>query len=185
MGCEPDIASDQGDKIFSLVDEVIYDAPIKAQITQHIVVSSIPTPSQIERELLRRYSDAKYRRGFRHHVRPTNIFLYIYGSDQQAREEHLWLAMLAKGPLERQGPRVIVDNDRLAALSAPPVAVLVWLITIVDVCMLKRDSPRQGQWPMRHLGFRLISIDSRRFMENCLTITNLRSAQNMALLTTS
>ena len=106
---------------FSLHHEEIYDIPIKAQIEQHIVALDVPTEAELEAEVMRRYDAANARRVFKHHNAPTNIYIYVYGSEEQAQAgQGLWLAMLARGPLDKDPPAVQISEDRLAALSAVP-----------------------------------------------------------------
>ena len=82
---------------FKLISERIQDIPIKTQIEQHIVASAIPTKEQIEAEILKRYRAARSRSGFRYHNPPTNIYIYVYGTEEQARAERgLWVGMIAK-----------------------------------------------------------------------------------------
>jgi hypothetical protein len=116
---EPAAAPDSGR--FSLHREEIYDIPIKAQIEQHVVALDVPTQAALEAEVLRRYDAAKGRRGFKHHNTPTNIYIYVYGSEEQAQAaQGLWIAMLAKGPSDKGMPAVQINEDRLAALSSVP-----------------------------------------------------------------
>lgn len=105
---------------YTIIGEEIYDKPIKTQIVQHILVSGIPTKAELEAELLKRYRAAKARRGFRYFNPATNIFIYIYGTKQQARAgKGLWIGMIAKGFTEKE-PSVVVNAGRLAALSQTP-----------------------------------------------------------------
>ena len=121
-GCgtaETSETSDAG--LFSLVEEKIEDIPIKTQIVQHVVAIDAPTKEQLEAEVLTRYNAAKYRNGFRYHRNPTNIYIYIYGSEEQARDgQGLWIAMLAKSYGETGEPSVVINEERLATLTAEP-----------------------------------------------------------------
>ncbi|ESZ20010.1 hypothetical protein [Mesorhizobium sp. L2C084A000] len=118
-GCGPDETSDNDG--FSLVNEEIYDVPAKTQIEQHVVAQGVPTKSELETEILKRFRAAKKRSGFRHHNSPTNIYIYVYGSEEQARaEQGLWIAMLAKNYHDTWEPPVLMDEGRLAALSKAP-----------------------------------------------------------------
>lgn len=106
---------------YTVVDETVYDKPIKTQIEQHLLASGVPTSTQLEAELLRRYRAARERRGFRYHNPPTNIYIYIYGSKEQARaRQGLWIGMIARGPLDRSDPKPVIDGGRLSALSTVP-----------------------------------------------------------------
>lgn len=106
---------------YTVVDEKIYDRPIKTQIEQHIVVSGVPTKAGLEAEILKRYHAAMSRRGFQYYNPAANIYIYVYGTEQQARAgQGLWIGMLAKGFSDKAEPRVLVNEDRLAALSHAP-----------------------------------------------------------------
>jgi hypothetical protein len=107
-----------GAPTYTLVDETIDDTPGKTQIEQHIVVSGTPTAAQLEAEILKRYRAAAARRGFRYHDRPTNIYIYVYGTEEQARAgQGLWIGMIAKNFSDTDEPEVRTNEGRLAALS--------------------------------------------------------------------
>lgn len=110
-----------GGVVYAILDESISDTPIKTQIEQHIVAMGIPSPEGLAEEIRRRYDEAKARRGFRHHNPASNIYIYVYGSEEQARAgQGLWVGMIAHGPAERGEPQVQISEMRLAALSTPP-----------------------------------------------------------------
>ena len=110
-----------GDVTYTLIDEKIYDQPIKTQIEQHIVVSGVPSKANLEAEISERYRTALARRGFRYHNPPTNIYIYVFGSEEQARAgQGLWVGMLAKSYSDKGIPQVLVNEERLGALSAAP-----------------------------------------------------------------
>ena len=110
-----------GDVTYTLVDEQIYDKPIKTQIEQHIVVSGVPSKANLKAEILKRYRAAIARRGFQYHNPATNIYIYVYGTKEQARAgQGLWIGMLAKSYSDKEVPEVLVSDERLAALSALP-----------------------------------------------------------------
>ncbi len=108
-----------GNTSYVLFDEDVIDAPAKTQIVQHFVLSEIPSEASLKAELLRRYKSAASRTGFVHHSRPTNIYIYVYGSEEKAAaEQGLWIGMLAKSPMENGEPQITVNSYRLEALSA-------------------------------------------------------------------
>lgn len=110
-----------GNVSYTVVDEKIYDKPIKTQIEQHILVYGIPSAAQLEAELLRRYRAALERDGFTYHNPATNIYIYIYGSEEQARaRQGLWIGMISKGPLDQSDPQPMINSERLTALSSAP-----------------------------------------------------------------
>lgn len=105
---------------YTVVDEKVSDTALKTQIEQHIVVAGVPTKSGLEAEILDRYRAAQTRRGFRYHNPATNIFIYVYGSMEQARAgQGLWIGMIAKGFSDRGEPEVLINDERLAAFGKP------------------------------------------------------------------
>lgn len=106
---------------YSVVDEKISDTPIKTQIEQHVIASGVPTRAELEAEILQRYRSAKSRRGFRHHNPATSVYIYVYGTKEQASAgQGLWIGMVAMGPSDKGEPRVSINEERLAALSRDP-----------------------------------------------------------------
>ncbi|MEX2528558.1 MAG: hypothetical protein WEA09_13060 [Gemmatimonadota bacterium] len=107
--------------MFSLSNESVSDTPLRTLIEQHIVASGTPTVEELEAELTRRFQAARDRRGFEHHNPATNIFIYIYGTEEQARAgQGLWLGMLAFTPSDDGQPIVTVSDARSAAASREP-----------------------------------------------------------------
>lgn len=105
---------------YRMVNEDIYDGPGKTQIAQDFVVVDVPTESDIESELLNLYRIAKARRGFRYHNPATNIYIYIYGTDEQAEANAgLWIGMLRKSANDTD-PTISISESRLAALTKDP-----------------------------------------------------------------
>ena len=106
---------------YIIVNEKIYDQPIKTQIEQHIVVSGIPTKAELESEILKCYRAVLARRDFKYHNPATNIFIYVYGTEQQALAgQGLWIGMIAKGYYDKGEPQVKINEERLAGLSREP-----------------------------------------------------------------
>lgn len=121
--CGPDETADN-DR-FSLVNEEINDVPVKTQIAQHVAAQGVPTKSELETEILKRFRAARKRSGFRYHDSPTNIYIYVYGSKEQARaEQGLWIAMLAKNYDDAGEPRlcrILQRSHARRALEREPV----------------------------------------------------------------
>lgn len=100
LGESPDSSagsgSDNSGVTFRLVDEQIKDTPVKTQVEQHVVVVGDATEAALRAELKRRFDAAKRRSGWRHHDRTTNVYIYIYGTEEQATAgQGLWLGMVA------------------------------------------------------------------------------------------
>ncbi|MCH8347823.1 MAG: hypothetical protein IH901_04920 [Proteobacteria bacterium] len=106
---------------FRLFNERVSDSAIKTEVEQKVLVSGIPTREGLENEILKRYREISSRTGFVYHQNPTNIFIYVYGSEEQARSGGwTWVAMLAKSFGASGTPKVSIDETRLADLSSPP-----------------------------------------------------------------
>ena len=106
---------------YTVAEEKISDTAIKTQIEQHIVVEGVPTKAELEAEILNRYRAALARRGFRYHNPATNIFIYVYGTKEQARAgQGLWIAMMSKGFSDKSEPHVSISAERFAALTQVP-----------------------------------------------------------------
>ncbi|MEX2498331.1 MAG: hypothetical protein WD397_05595 [Wenzhouxiangellaceae bacterium] len=106
---------------FELVDQSFNDTPIKAQVEQHVVVTGKPTAADVDAELRRRYQIARERGGWRHHGQTTNVYIYIYGSEVQARAGRgLWLGMVSWVRTSQSPPDFTVNQDRLDVLGEKP-----------------------------------------------------------------
>lgn len=116
-------AVDQIDEgvVYTMLDESVSDTPGKTQIEQYIVVDGIPSREGLIAEIRRRYAEAKARHGFRYHNPASNIYIYVFGSEEQARAgQGLWIGMIAQGPVDRGEPQVEISEMRLAAMSSKP-----------------------------------------------------------------
>jgi len=106
---------------FRLFDERVSDSAIKTEVEQKVVVDGIPTKEGIEKELLYRFRKISSRTGFRYHENPTSIFIYVYGSEEQARAGGwTWVGMIGKSAAQTTVPKVDINEDRFADLSSPP-----------------------------------------------------------------
>lgn len=104
---------------FRLLNERVSDSAIKTEIEQNVLVSGIPTREGLENEILKRYREISSRTGFTYHKNPTNIYIYVYGTKEQAEAGWgLWIGMIAKSFNEKNEPKVSIDDGRLNALSA-------------------------------------------------------------------
>lgn len=80
------------------------------------------TRGAVENALLKTFGEVKGRRGFRYHSRPTNIYIYAYGSRTQALAgEGLWFAILEMSPLTDGKPRMQFRDSAMSSAGAPPV----------------------------------------------------------------
>ena len=117
----PDASPTSSDGVqYTLLDEKVLDAPVKTQVVQKVLAEGIPTEDALRAEILRRYKEVSSRHGFQFHSAPTNIYIYIFGTREQAATSYLWIGMIAKSYSETGTPVVVIDKSRLAALSATP-----------------------------------------------------------------
>lgn len=82
---------------YEILNEDVYDAPIKTQVTLSILVSGKISEEGLKVLLGKLYSSIKARKGFKYHKHPTNIYIYAYTSKERFQSEMgLWIAMLDK-----------------------------------------------------------------------------------------
>ena len=118
IACGPDDTGESDQ--FSVVEEEVTDKPFKSQILQHVIALSDPTKEQLQKELSRRYSALKARRGFTYQSAPNAVYIYVYRNEQQARAGRaLWLGMLLKGSSDVE-PTVVINEERVEALKVIP-----------------------------------------------------------------
>lgn len=105
---------------YTVVEEVFSDKPFRTLIKKYIVVSGIPTEAELESKLNDTYqailADAKTRLYY-HEV--PDVFISIYGTEEQAQAGNLWIGMLAKTALDKTID-LRINESRLAALSRAP-----------------------------------------------------------------
>ena len=105
---------------YVLFREKVDDTRIKTQVMQHIVVTGIPSKNNLRSEIFRRFNLLKNRKGFRYRSVPTHIYIYVYGSREQAESGMgLWVGMLDWNTSYTAQPSVKFNEDFLSALSKP------------------------------------------------------------------
>ena len=100
-----------------IVDEDVYDAPVKTQVVQHIVVSGKITEENLRALLVQQHHSISRRTGFKYHDSPTNIYIYVYETDKKAEAgQGLWLAMsqMSYGDAE---PQINVRTEQIARIG--------------------------------------------------------------------
>jgi hypothetical protein len=104
---------------FEVINEEIWEAPLKTQIKQHIVVSGSISVDGLTALLYRLYDSVMARRGFKYHRSPTVTGIYAYTSkDRAASGMGQWVAMLIKLPSDSE-PHVNIKDKQIALLSVP------------------------------------------------------------------
>lgn len=105
---------------YSVLDEDIHDAPIKAQVELNILVSGEISETGLKSLLRKLYSSAKAKKGFKYHSSPTNIYIYAFTSKERAESGMgQWIAMLQQSPGDAR-PRISINERQIAQLGAKP-----------------------------------------------------------------
>lgn len=106
---------------YTVVDETLSDKPFRTLITKSVVVSGIPTEAELESKLNDTYQAIlAAAKGAHYYHEVPDVFIYIYGTEEQAQAGNLWLGMLAKTALDKTVD-LRISESRLAALSKTPV----------------------------------------------------------------
>ena len=105
---------------YTILDEDVYDAPVKTQVVLNILVSGEISEPGLGALLNQLYSSIATRRGFKYHDSPTNIYIYAYTSKERAESGMgLWIAMLAKS-YDDVKPTISINERQIALLDAKP-----------------------------------------------------------------
>lgn len=87
------------------------DTPIKAQVEQRIFVSGKISEKGLRQFLEYRYQNLLARSGFTHHDHPTNVFVYVFGSEDRAERGGTgWMGAVMKGASDKE-PTIQVKPD--------------------------------------------------------------------------
>lgn len=99
---------------YKVLDEDIYDAPIKTQVVLNILVSGGISETGLKALLNKLYSSAKTKRGFKYHSSPTNIYIYAFTSKERAESGMgQWIAMLQKSYGD-VSPKISINERQIA-----------------------------------------------------------------------
>ena len=142
---------------YVILDEDVYDAPIKTQVTLSVLVSGEISEAGLKNLLNQLYSSTKARKGFKYHDSPTSIFIYAYTSKERAESRgRMWIAMLHKAHAETKAT-ININERQLAQLGAEPEERFglseekrkeIWkeLILIEDRAMKEAEKQYPKQW---------------------------------------
>jgi len=112
--------SDRKSLKYVVLNEEVYDAPIKTQVQLDILLSGEITEEALRTLLKNLYSSITTRNGFKYHEHPTNIYIYAYTSRaQQQSGMGLWAGMLALSYGDKT-PTVTIDKKYLATIKVGP-----------------------------------------------------------------
>ncbi len=114
----------EGEKVvmpkYSILDEDVYDAPVKTQVALNILVSGEISEPGLEALLNQLYSSIATRSGFKYHDSPTNIYIYMFTSKERAESGMgQWIAMLQKS-YDDVEPTISINERQIAQLGAKP-----------------------------------------------------------------
>lgn len=105
---------------YSVLDEDVYDAPIKAQVELNILVSGEISESGLRALLNELYTSTKAKKGFKYHGSPTNIYIYAFTSKERFESGMgQWIAMLQQSPGDAK-PRIDIKKRQIDQLGAKP-----------------------------------------------------------------
>jgi len=114
---------------YEIVKEEKSDVPIKAQVEIQAVVRGDVTEDGLRQLLIKLYTDARADKGFlRYHDEVTNVYIYLFGSQEHAASGFQWLAMLDKS-YNDAGPDITVSENRLELYHNPPVQETLFGLT--------------------------------------------------------
>jgi len=105
---------------YTILNENIYDAPIKTQVELNILVSGEISEVSLKTLLNQLYSSTKTRKGFKYHDSPTSIYIYAFTSEERAGSGMgQWIAMLQKAHADTK-PTININERQMAQLGAKP-----------------------------------------------------------------
>lgn len=142
---------------YTILNEDVYDAPVKTQVTLSVLVSGEISETGLKNLLNQLYSSTKARKGFKYHDSPTSIYIYAYTSKERAESGMAqWIAMLQKADAETK-PTTNINERQLAQLGAEPEERFglseekrkeIWkeLILIEDRAMKEAEKQYPEEW---------------------------------------
>lgn len=103
---------------YRIIENKKHDSPIKSQVVMRALVSGQITEEGLKALLGKLYDSAIARRDFKYHDCPTNVFIYLYTSRENAETGSAWIAMLGKGKGDK--PRISVKKAQMKLLGKKP-----------------------------------------------------------------
>lgn len=109
-----------GQLAYEILNEEVYDAPIKTQVVLEILVSGSITAEPLEKLLRTLYDEIVSRRGFQYHTNPTNVYIYAFTTRERAASGMgQWIAMIDKS-FNDTSPEFSINERQLEQLGAEP-----------------------------------------------------------------
>lgn len=106
---------------YKLLNDEVYDAPIKTQVQLDILILDTAISEQKIRKLLTfLYGKTIKRTGFKHHSNPTNIYIYAFTSKEKAESGMgQWIGMISKSYNDNH-PKIAISDIQLNSLTLKP-----------------------------------------------------------------
>jgi hypothetical protein len=105
---------------YRILNEDIYDGPIKTQIRLEVLAPGNITENGLRRLLNDLYLKNQQRRGFKYHDQPTHIAIYVYSSKERAESGWgQWIGMFLKLG-ENANPEIKINQQQLSQLGKKP-----------------------------------------------------------------
>ncbi len=105
---------------YMVLNEDIYDIPLKTQVELNILVSGEISESGLRALLNKLYTSIKKKKGFKYHSSPTNIYIYSYTSKERFESGMgQWIAMLEKS-YNDVSPSISVNRRQITQLGVKP-----------------------------------------------------------------
>lgn len=103
---------------FHVHEEDIYDAPIKTQITLHVIIDEDEIDERMIRNLLTSlYSKIMKRTGFDYRTSPSSAYIYAYTSKEKAQSGMgQWIGMISKSHVDTHSS-ISVNDIQMNSLS--------------------------------------------------------------------
>lgn len=105
---------------YVILKEDVVDSPAKTQVALEALVSGEISEPSLRTLLDQLYSSASAKKGFKYHKSPTNIYIYLYTSEERAESGMgQWIAMLQKAP-SATDPTISINERQIAQIGAEP-----------------------------------------------------------------
>ena len=88
---------------YEVVREQVYDQAPRTQVDQWLVVSGRLTPENLRGLLAARYDSVMTRGTYEANPQPTNVFIYLFESEEEARRGGAGWPGPSRGPTGRPG----------------------------------------------------------------------------------
>lgn len=108
--------------VYTILDEDVSETSGKAQVILRVLVTENITKISLTELLNVLYNAAEKKRGFKWHSTPTVIAIYVFTSEEKAKETNSlqWIAMLSKGP--NRGPDIRLHDGEIKSIGTAPEA---------------------------------------------------------------